>query len=88
MLSSPGVVQEMHNNSLRAKRNAGLSALDATKGVEESNEWALFGYNAEDEADDWRQEWGLLRLQSKGDNIPVEPLGSVVIEQQLDDIAQ
>jgi salicylate hydroxylase len=66
----PGDHQEMRDNSMRAKRDAGLGILQGSDEYEESPEWVeikeIFGYDAEDEANNWWIEWGLLRERSKG----------------------
>ena len=60
----------MRDNSMRAKRDAGIGILQGSNEHEESPEWVeikeMFGYDAEDEADNWWVEWGLLRERSKG----------------------
>lgn len=70
MTMPPGEHQEYRDASMRAKRDAGLNILQASDDLGESPEWAevkeVFGYDAEDEADNWWVEWGLLRERSKG----------------------
>jgi salicylate hydroxylase len=70
MTMPPGDHQEMRDNSMRAKRDAGLGILQGSDEYEESPEWVeikeIFGYDAEDEANNWWIEWGLLRERSKG----------------------
>jgi salicylate hydroxylase len=70
MTMPPGELQEMRDDSMRAKRDAGLGILQASDEHEESPEWVeikeIFGYDAEDEANNWWIEWGLLRERSKG----------------------
>jgi len=70
MTMPPGDHQEMRDNSMRAKRDAGIGILQASDEHEESPEWVeikeIFGYDAEDEANNWWVEWGLLRERSKG----------------------
>ena len=70
MTMPPGEHQEMRDNSMRAKRDAGLGILQASEEQEESPQWVelkeIFGYDAEDEANNWWVAWGLLRERSKG----------------------
>jgi salicylate hydroxylase len=70
MTMPPGEYQEMRDSSMRAKRDAGVGILQAFDEQEESPEWVeikeIFGYDAEDEANNWWVEWGLLRERSKG----------------------
>lgn len=70
MTMPPGELQEYRDTSMRQKRDAGLSPLHGSADAEESAEWVemkeVFGYDAEDEADNWWVEWGLLRERAKG----------------------
>ncbi|KAF9007391.1 hypothetical protein BDQ17DRAFT_1323993 [Cyathus striatus] len=69
MMLPPSELQEMRNSMMKAKHAAGLNVLAATEDMEESSEWAeimdVFAYDAEDEADNWWVEWGLLRDRAK-----------------------
>ena len=51
------------DNGLREKAAAGLNALDGSE--EASKAWeemeVIFGYDCEDQADDWWLKWGMLR---------------------------
>ncbi|KAJ8517068.1 hypothetical protein ONZ45_g5690 [Pleurotus djamor] len=73
MTMPPGDFQEGRDAGMRAKRDAGLSPLSATSDAEETPEWVeikeVFGYDAEDEADNWWVEWGRLRELAKGVNL-------------------
>ncbi|KAF8872574.1 hypothetical protein BD779DRAFT_331964 [Infundibulicybe gibba] len=73
MTMGPGEVQEYRDSSMRAKRDAGLSPLSASDELEETPEWSqmkeVFGYDAEDEADNWWIQWGLLRERAKGTDL-------------------
>lgn len=68
----PGEEQIMRDESMRAKRDAGLSVLSAADALNiEENEWWLeikhmFSYDAEDDADNWWVQWGILRLRASG----------------------
>ncbi|RDB26397.1 6-hydroxynicotinate 3-monooxygenase [Hypsizygus marmoreus] len=83
MTMPPGEHQEFRDQSMRAKRDAGIGILQASEDIEESPEWTevkeVFGYDAEDEADNWWVEWGLLRERSKGVDVtygtPLQKLG-------------
>lgn len=70
MTMPPGEHQQMRDSSMRAKRDRGLGILQASDEYEESPEWVeikeIFGYDAEDEANNWWVEWGMLRERSKG----------------------
>lgn len=85
MTLSPGEHQEQRDNSMRAKRDAGIGVLQASSELEESPEWAeikeIFGYDAEDEADNWWVAWGLLRERAKG--MAVSYPMPVTIEQKV-----
>ncbi|KAF8912334.1 hypothetical protein CPB85DRAFT_1252794 [Mucidula mucida] len=65
----PGDFQQMRDNSMRAKRDAGVGILEAVGDLEETPEWIeikeVFGYDAEDDADNWWVEWGLLRERAR-----------------------
>ncbi|KAL0945526.1 hypothetical protein HGRIS_001008 [Hohenbuehelia grisea] len=73
MTMPPCEMQEFRDQSMRAKRDAGLNALQSTDDMAETQEWAeikeVFGYDAEDEADNWWVEWGRLRLRAKGEDV-------------------
>ncbi|KDQ59020.1 hypothetical protein JAAARDRAFT_127959 [Jaapia argillacea MUCL 33604] len=68
MTMPPCAMQEARDRGMRAKYDAGLNVLTASDG-ETSATWEeikeLFGYDAEDEADNWWVEWGLLRERAK-----------------------
>ncbi|TFK61683.1 FAD/NAD(P)-binding domain-containing protein [Pluteus cervinus] len=70
MTFPPGEMQQYRDNAMRAKRDAGIDALASTNEHEESPEWEeikeMFAYDAEDEADNWWVEWGLLRERARG----------------------
>ncbi|KAJ6615880.1 hypothetical protein B0H10DRAFT_2039390 [Mycena sp. CBHHK59/15] len=65
-----GPDQEMRDQGMRAKAAMGGNVLEASGDQEESPEWAeiknVFGYDAEDEADNWWVSWGLLKQRSMG----------------------
>ncbi|VDB90846.1 unnamed protein product [Peniophora sp. CBMAI 1063] len=60
----------MRDNAMAATFKAGRNALDADEGDDASSQWTenreIFGYDAEDAANEWWQTWGLLRLRAKG----------------------
>ncbi|EGN99370.1 hypothetical protein SERLA73DRAFT_90724 [Serpula lacrymans var. lacrymans S7.3] len=65
-----GEMQEARDNGMRAKYAAGQSVLG---GGEAADQWEslkdLFGYDAEDQADDWWVKWGILRERAKQSSI-------------------
>ncbi|TFK18772.1 FAD/NAD(P)-binding domain-containing protein [Coprinopsis marcescibilis] len=74
MTLPPGDYQEGRDASFRLKRDAGVGVLESLdKTEDELPQWAeikdLFGYDAEDEADDWWVEWGLLRERARGTDV-------------------
>ncbi|KAK7037830.1 hypothetical protein VNI00_010791 [Paramarasmius palmivorus] len=59
-------LQQGRDEAMRAKRDAGVYALRSLGNtIEETQEWLdikdVFAYDAEDEADNWWVQWGLLR---------------------------
>lgn len=70
MTMPPCEFQAGRDQEMRAKRDAGINVLDALGDMEETPQWQeikeIFGYDAEDEADNWWVEWGLLRERAKG----------------------
>lgn len=87
MTLPPGEIQQYRDRIMREKRDAGLNVLDASGDSEETPEWSeikeVFGYDAEDEADNWWMEWGLLRERAQGLDLAGGTFGSVVVEQQV-----
>jgi salicylate hydroxylase len=69
MAQPAGEQTNMRNQLFREKQAAGINVLD---NADEHTEvlWAemlrIFGYDAEDEADNWWVEWGLLRERASG----------------------
>jgi len=68
MAMPPGPMQEARDQNMIQKHEAGLNVLSsdadsATEQWEEIKE--MFGYDAEDEADNWWVEWGMLREHAK-----------------------
>jgi salicylate hydroxylase len=66
-----GEQQEQRNAAFREKYVRGLSPLGNDSSA--SEEWEmikeLFGYDAEDEADNWWTQWGLLRERAQRDRV-------------------
>ncbi|ESK84839.1 hypothetical protein Moror_14964 [Moniliophthora roreri MCA 2997] len=67
---SGSLLQEERDKAMRAKRDAGVYALHSLGDeIEETQEWLdikeVFAYDAEDEADNWWVEWGLLRERAR-----------------------
>ncbi|KAF7335441.1 6-hydroxynicotinate 3-monooxygenase [Mycena venus] len=62
-----GADQEARDAGLRAKKAAGVEVLQAGDDQEETPEWRevkeIFGYDAEDEADNWWVGWGSLKFK-------------------------
>jgi salicylate hydroxylase len=69
-MSQPASEQaEMRNQGYRDKQAAGINVLDNPDAQTEelwSELMTIWGYDAEDEADNWWVEWGLLRERAKG----------------------
>ncbi|KAG6861628.1 hypothetical protein C0995_014067 [Termitomyces sp. Mi166 len=87
MTMPPGPQQEGRDNHFRGRKDKGLNVLDAESVEEETPQWTeikeVFGYDAEDEADNWWQEWGLLRERAVGRVDMIEGgLASIVVQQQ------
>ncbi|KAJ6615878.1 hypothetical protein B0H10DRAFT_2039382 [Mycena sp. CBHHK59/15] len=63
-----GEDQEARDQGFRAKHAAGVEVLQAGADQEETPEWRevkeVFGYDAEDEADNWWVSWGSLKRRS------------------------
>ncbi|KAG6915296.1 hypothetical protein DXG01_012274 [Tephrocybe rancida] len=78
MTMPSGDAQRQRDDTMRLKRDAGLGILEASEEAEESAEWVeikeVFGYDAEDEADNWWVQWGLLRERANGVEVPYEKL--------------
>ncbi|KAG6874729.1 hypothetical protein C0992_006808, partial [Termitomyces sp. T32_za158] len=64
-----GEAQQKRDDAMRKRRDAGRETVETSRGAE-SPEWVevkdVFGYEAEDEADNWWVQWGLLRERAKG----------------------
>ncbi|KAJ7762597.1 hypothetical protein B0H16DRAFT_1311692 [Mycena metata] len=60
--------QEARDRGMMALTAAGTGLFDVADGGEESPQWAeikdIFGYDAEDEADNWWVSWGLLKQRA------------------------
>ena len=66
LLLPDGPIQEERDRRSRALARAGKNILEGDEAVGRGNElWEtvcrIFGYDCEDEADDWWMEWGVLR---------------------------
>ena len=61
--------------------------MGASGEMEESPEWVevkeIFGYNAEDDADNWWVQWGLLRERAKGTDLSYETLPPIPIKMAV-----
>ena len=83
---APGEVQQGRDDFMRAQRDAGRSPLaPAGADEEELPEWTeikdVFGYDAEDDADNWWVEWGLLRERARGTDIKMGFVEPIAIRQ-------
>jgi salicylate hydroxylase len=82
----PGEQQELRDTDLQAKEKAGRNVLEPPDDDEETTaeHWErakfLFGYDAEDAADNWWVQWGLLRERAKGVEMHL-PCLKVIIQQ-------
>ncbi|KAJ7162331.1 hypothetical protein C8R46DRAFT_1164441 [Mycena filopes] len=68
-MSMPDCAEQVaRDQGMMALAAAGTNLFDVAEGAEESAEWAeikdVFGYDAEDEADDWWVSWGLLKQRA------------------------
>ena len=62
----PGPQQEERDREMRARTAEGESVFGSGEPAEQWEQLKeLFGYDAEDEADDWWVKWGLLRERAK-----------------------
>lgn len=82
----PGEVQQGRDDFMRAQRDAGRSPLaPAGADEEELPEWTeikdVFGYDAEDDADNWWVEWGLLRERARGTDVKLGFVEPIAIRQ-------
>ncbi|KAH9832944.1 FAD/NAD-P-binding domain-containing protein [Rhodofomes roseus] len=67
-----GPEQDARNANMRAKYRAGKNVLEGdTSDGGEGEQWVqirtIFGYDCEDEADNWWVQWGLLRARANSD---------------------
>ena len=83
----PGEFQQHRDQTMRAKRDAGGSVLDAAGDLELNPLWEqikkVFGYDAEDEADNWWNDWGLLRERSIGREVSTGIFHNLVVERRV-----
>jgi salicylate hydroxylase len=89
MTFPPGDHQAGRDMMLRAKDAAGLNDLTPDEDDESdinSERWEqvkyMFGYDAEDEADNWWVQWGLLAMRAKGFDLRADvnfPIDQVTI---------
>lgn len=82
----PGEVQRGRDEYMISQRDAGRSPLaPASEDEDELPEWAelkdVFGYDAEDDADNWWMEWGLLRERARGTDVKLGFVEPVAIRQ-------
>jgi salicylate hydroxylase len=69
MTLPPGETQQRRDQDMRDKQAAGKNVLES-EGGDIAQQWeeikVMFGYDAEDEADNWWVKWGLLRERARG----------------------
>ncbi|KAF8231226.1 hypothetical protein L208DRAFT_1399211 [Tricholoma matsutake] len=78
-----GEAQDFRDQSLRATCDAGLGAFNAAGDLEpnlQQEEFKeIYGYDAEDEADNWCNEWGLLK-RSIGQEVSIGIISHCMVE--------
>lgn len=78
-------MQQGRDDSLRTKRDAGIDVMAPSSTEEEMPQWAevkfVFCYDAEDDADNWWMEWGLLRERARGTDVALGFVEPVAIRQ-------
>ncbi|KAJ7146797.1 hypothetical protein C8R44DRAFT_691229 [Mycena epipterygia] len=83
-----GEDQQARDDGLRAKTAAGIEAFKAAGDQEETPEWEeakeVYGYDAEDEADNWWVGWGSLKLKATGQPAALD-FGSVQVTSVASD---
>ena len=71
-----GPETRMRDTVMRAKFDRGLNVLDSDESDGTTAQWdenrEIFGYDAEDEADNWWVQWGLLRERAKAREMEFE----------------
>ncbi|KZV77317.1 FAD/NAD(P)-binding domain-containing protein [Peniophora sp. CONT] len=69
MTMPSGPMATGRDDAMAATFQAGRNALDAEEGDDASSQWTenreIFGYDAEDAANEWWVSWGILRLRAK-----------------------
>jgi len=64
----------------KAKDAAGLNVLEPSEADGTMDRWEeiknVFGYDAEDDADNWWVQWGILAMHAKGYNVQVQDMFS------------
>ncbi|KAJ8588135.1 FAD/NAD(P)-binding domain-containing protein [Rhizopogon salebrosus TDB-379] len=72
-----GRQQEERDHEMRARAARGESVFGSGEAAEQWEQLKeLFGYDAEDEADDWWVKWGLLRERAKQRSLDMEGMGT------------
>ena len=66
-----GPEQEMRDASMLTNDREGRNVLEGDETTGENEQWlqirTIYGYDCEDEADDWWVQWGLLRARANSD---------------------
>jgi hypothetical protein len=94
MTLPPGEHQAGRDSLLKAKDAAGLNVLTPDEDDEStinSERWAqvkeMFGYDAEDEAENWWVQWGLLAMRAKGFDFRADPAFNFVMNEVISDLS-
>ena len=74
MCLPPSPTQHLRDQSMRDKYKEGRNVLEG-EGGDIAEQWeeikSVFGYDAQDVADDWWVKWGMLRERARGKAMPV-----------------
>jgi salicylate hydroxylase len=77
MTLPPGEMQAGRDMRFQAKDAKGLNCLEPSEEDGTMDMWEeikyVFGYDAEDEADNWWVQWGLLAMRAKGADMRIGP---------------
>lgn len=80
MTLPPGEMQAGRDMVFKSKDAAGLNVLEPSEADGTMDRWEeiknVFGYDAEDDADNWWVQWGILAMHAKGYNVQVQEMFS------------
>lgn len=91
MTMPPSDMTEARDKAMRAKYDAGQNVLGGDDEDPDGNseQWdenrEIFGYDAEDEADNWWVEWGLLAERAKEGKVEMDVELNIQVESSLQD---